>query len=122
MAFKRSAVRSRLSPPKIRRFEIGGFFIHCESNGISSPSGVYHHALACISSAIVCILFRNDDIQNSVLMICNFFEIDISVSALPTIFNKLNTQTTECLGTQTRAEVLFLCGSFAKVGVSFGSL
>ena len=40
------------------------------------------------------------------LMICNFFEIDISVSALPTIFNKLNTQTTECRGTQTRAEVL----------------
>ena len=107
MAFKRSAVRSRLSPPKIRRFEIGGFFIHCESNGISSPSGVYHHALACISSAEGGILFRNDDIQSlAELMICNFFEIDISVSALPTVFNKLNTQTAECLGTQTHAEVL----------------
>ena len=38
------------------------FFIHCESNGISS-------ALTSMSSAIGCILFRNDDIQNFVLMI-----------------------------------------------------
>ena len=37
------------------------FFIHCESNGISSPLGVYHHR-RCISSAVGCILFRNDDI------------------------------------------------------------
>ncbi len=41
-----------------------GFFIHCESNGISSPIGVYHHASACISSAVGCIFFRNDDMQN----------------------------------------------------------
>ena len=32
---------------------------------------VYHHALACIKKC-----FRNDDIQNFALMICNFFEID----------------------------------------------
>ena len=30
----------------------------------------------CISSAVGCILFRNDDIQHSVLMICNSFGID----------------------------------------------
>ena len=44
------------------------FFIHCESNGISSPLGVYHHR-RCISSAIGCVLFRNDDIQTFGLMI-----------------------------------------------------
>ena len=58
------------------------FFIHCESNSISSPLGVYHHR-RCSSSAVGCILFRNDDIQNFVLIICNFFEIDdIQGSAL----------------------------------------
>ena len=31
---------------------------------------VCHHALACISSAVGCICFRNDDIQHFVLMIC----------------------------------------------------
>ena len=31
---------------------------------------VYHHALACIKN------FRNDDIQNFVLMICNSYGID----------------------------------------------
>ena len=43
----------------------------------------YHHALACISSALWavyhhrrCIPLRLDDIQNFVLMICNFYEID----------------------------------------------
>ena len=53
------------------------FFIHCESNGISttrqcrvvyhqSVRTVYHHALACIKT------FRNDDIQLlTKLMICN---------------------------------------------------
>ena len=32
------------------------FFIHCESNGISSPLGVYHHR-RCISSTVGCISF-----------------------------------------------------------------
>ena len=51
------------------------FFIHCESNGISSRGQrVYHHR-RCISSAEGCI-FRNDDMQHFVLMICNFFKID----------------------------------------------
>ena len=47
------------------------FFIHCESNGISSRAsvyliteGVYHQP-----KAVFC--FRNDDIQHSVLMIYN---------------------------------------------------
>ena len=55
------------------------FFIHCESNGISSPLGVYHHR-RCISSTVGCILFRNDDIlarKRDILvfgrMICNFW-------------------------------------------------
>jgi len=36
---------------------------------------VYHRHRR-ISSAVGCIRFRNDDIQHSVLMICNFYEID----------------------------------------------
>ena len=52
------------------------FFIHCESNGISSAAGcisstrqrrvVSHHTFRRVSKS-----FRNDDIQNFVLMICN---------------------------------------------------
>ncbi len=53
-------------------FDKSNFFIHCESNGISSR--VNHQR--CISSTVGCIFFRNDDIQDFVLMICNFFEID----------------------------------------------
>ena len=36
---------------------------------------VYHHR-RCISSDEVCISYRNDDMQHSVLMIYNFYEID----------------------------------------------
>ena len=53
------------------------FFIHCESNGISSTRlcrvvshqsvrTVYHHTFRCVSKP-----FRNGDIQDFVLMICN---------------------------------------------------
>ena len=57
------------------------FFIHCESNGISSRVSVYiiNTALpCCISSHRRCVskIFRNDDIQNFVLMICNSCGID----------------------------------------------
>ena len=70
-------------------FALSGFFIHCESNGISSRFSVYlirfdehisskrvYLVKASISSAIGCILFRNDDIQHFVLMICNSYGID----------------------------------------------
>ena len=55
------------------------FFYPSRRLGISSPHevwwissalwAVYHHASACI-------FLRLDDMQNFVLMICNFFEID----------------------------------------------
>ena len=55
------------------------FFYPSRRLGISSPHevwwissalwAVYHHASACI-------FLRLDDMQNSVLMICNFCEID----------------------------------------------
>ena len=46
------------------------FFIHCESNGISSPLGVYHH-LRCISSTVGCISFAMM-IYSSENEICSF--------------------------------------------------
>jgi len=68
-------------------FAIGrDFFIHCESDGISLPLGVYHHR-RCISSAIGCILFRNDDIQHFVLMICRN-KLRIIYNGKPLIFAK----------------------------------
>ena len=82
-----------------------GFFIHCESNGISPDLwSVYHHR-RCISSAVGCILFRNDDmqhlrvgdIQNFVLMIStasrdyvsNSFVIKLSIIDYPFNYLKL---------------------------------
>ena len=46
------------------------FFIHCESNGISSPLGVYHHR-RCISSTVGCISFAMM-IYSSENEICSF--------------------------------------------------
>ena len=51
------------------------FFIHCESNGISSRVSVYIIAVGVYHQPQV-VYFRNDDIQNFVLMICNSFGID----------------------------------------------
>ena len=79
-------VRIFSSPPKnSTSFDLSNFFIHCESNGISSaPVGLdIITATPCISSAVGCILFRNDDIQgfrlgdiqNLVLMICTPFGV-----------------------------------------------
>ena len=51
------------------------FFYPSRRLGISSPQGVYHHALACISSPKVYSL-RLDEIQHFVLMICNSYGID----------------------------------------------
>ena len=50
------------------------FFIHCESNGISSRFSAYIINLWLYFFWLY--LFRNDDIQHSVLLICNFCEID----------------------------------------------
>ena len=44
---------------KFDKFRLVEFFIHCESNGISSITASRY----CISSTAGCILFRNDDIQ-----------------------------------------------------------
>ena len=79
MAFKRSRVRSSSSPPKNTKSSDLVFFIQADRLGISSPSGVYHqHGKAVLhlitpSGVYFC---RLDDIQDFVLMICNFFEID----------------------------------------------
>ena len=55
--------KSRHSDQKYKiAFAILYFFIHCESNGISSRFSVY--------------IFRNDDIQSVALMVYNFYEID----------------------------------------------
>ena len=61
---------------KNRQVSTCRFFIHCESNGISSRAKRASHHRRCISSATGCISFRNDDIQNFVLMICNSCGID----------------------------------------------
>ena len=58
------------APAKNRQVSTCRFFIHCESNGISSRGTRVSHHRRCISSAAGCIFFRNDDIQHSVLMIC----------------------------------------------------
>ena len=51
-------------PPKnSTSFDLSNFFIHCESNGISSRRSRGYHHRRCISSAVGCIFFRNDDIQ-----------------------------------------------------------
>ena len=64
------------STKKFDKFRLVEFFIHRESNGISSRAsvhliteGVYHQPQAVFR-------FRNDDIQNFVLMICNSCGID----------------------------------------------
>lgn len=64
MGFKRPQVRLLSLGPKIRRFEIGGFFIYCESNGISSPSGVYHQPKAVYSFATMIYKTSFDDMQS----------------------------------------------------------
>ena len=59
----------------------------------------YHHALACISSPQAHIInrrlyfFRNDDIQNFVLIICNFFEIG-DIPGFAVIFIRAQIHTT----------------------------
>ena len=68
-----SVVRIHLLPPKNRLVKASRFFIHCESNGISSAVRLYiinngkavvvsHHAQRVSKS------FRNDDIQCSALI------------------------------------------------------
>ena len=53
------------------------FFYPSRRLGISSPQGVYHHCTKCgVYHHRRCIPLRLDDIQNFVLMICNFCEID----------------------------------------------
>jgi len=67
---------------KNRQVSTCRFFIHCESNGISSRFSVHiikggraafvsHHTFRCVSKS-----FRNDDIQHFVLMIYNSYGID----------------------------------------------
>ncbi len=52
------------TPPKnSTSFDLSNFFIHRESNGISSRCSRGYHHRRCISSAVGCIFFRNDDIQ-----------------------------------------------------------
>ena len=58
-----------LSAPKNDKFQTCRFFIHCESNGISSRVSVYIIAVRRISSADRLYNFRNDDIQGFALMI-----------------------------------------------------
>ena len=75
----RSIRSSPVTRTKIRQSSDCLIFIHCESNGISSAEGAYHHRRW--------ISFRNDEIQNYVLMICNFCEIDYmhSVAVIMTL-------------------------------------
>ena len=79
-------VQERQKIPSLRTWN---FFIHCESNGISPRSmRVYHqHGNAVLylitPLGVYQTIFRNDDIQNFVLMICNSCGIDdIQCSAL----------------------------------------
>ena len=61
---KGTGVRIPHPPPKnSTSFDLSNFFIHCESNGISSRRSRGYHHRRCISSAVGCIFFRNDDIQ-----------------------------------------------------------
>ncbi len=71
-----------VSSSKKSRSSERDFFIHCESNGMLSRVSVYvindsaaivvsHHNFRCVSKN-----FRNDDIQNFALMICNSCGID----------------------------------------------
>ena len=84
-------VRFLLSAPKKSYQNDTPFYIHCKSNGIDAPKlaipslrslhhatclRVYHHR-RCISSAVGCIRFCNDDIQYFALMICNFIKLMI---------------------------------------------
>ena len=62
--WKPPGVRIPPLPPKnSTSFDLSNFFIHCESNGISSRRSRGYHHRRCISSAVGCIFFRNDDIQ-----------------------------------------------------------
>ena len=75
------------SAPKNQVFGLG-FFIHCESNGISSRFSVYIIAVRRISSTVGCICFHNDDMQGIALVICNFYKIDdihdfVVIASLP---------------------------------------
>ena len=65
-------------PKNPRSFLLGFFYPLRKQWHITSPLGLYiiTPTGACISSAAGCILFRNDDIQHFVLMICNPFGID----------------------------------------------
>ena len=75
--------KSLLLRQKSTSFDLSNFFIHCESNGISSRRSRGYHHRRCISSAVGCIFFRNDDIQgfrlgdiqNFVLMIYTPFGV-----------------------------------------------
>ena len=79
------------APPKNRQATTCRFFIHCESNGISSALWAGSHHRRCLSSAVGCILFRNDDIQgfrlgdiqNFVLMIYTPFGVMWRTSSSP---------------------------------------
>ena len=64
------------SPPKTRQSTDCLVFYPLRKQWYIIAIGVYHHALACISSTIRLHCFHNDDIQSFALVICNFFEID----------------------------------------------
>ena len=74
-----SVVRIHLLPPTKKELlhNKSSFFVYPlrKQWHIITRQRVYHHR-RCISSAESCIIFRNDDIQHFVLMICNSFEID----------------------------------------------
>ena len=68
---KHTRVRIPLSPPRktsVELVQLRFFFIDCDSNGISSRFSVYIIAAGAYHQPQV-VYFRNDDIQNSVLMI-----------------------------------------------------
>ena len=68
-------------------FGLSNFFIHCESNGISSRHSRGYHHRRCISSAVGCILFRNDDIQGFRFDDIHAFRRDLgSFSHLPRFY------------------------------------
>ena len=67
--------KSRLSHQKSTGFDLSIFYPLRKQWYIITRKRASHHR-RCISSAAGCISFRNDDIQNFVLMICNSCGID----------------------------------------------
>ena len=63
---KQSRVPS--SAPKIGKLKGLPIFYPLRKQWYIIAEGVYHHPTGCISSAVGCICFRNDNIQNFVLM------------------------------------------------------